>query len=390
MQNNTKKVCVATWYRSANYGTVLQCMALSKALESCGYDPYVPERMNYWSVRELSDFFRRAYRKFRERIKPTNSQVSLNKVAPEILDGYRKREERISRLIGNELQVYPIKTRKSFSKLSDDMYAFVTGSDQIWNPNYVSAPYLLSFVPDKKLKIAYSSSIGVTELPVNMKAMYKRYLSRFMAIGVREKSAEQLLSKLINVPVRTVLDPTFLLNRDKWRSISANADIPDNYKQMEGYIFCYFIGGKQDWKKDAEILAKKYGLPVVCCLSESFIVPENAHVFADAGVREFLWMIDHASIILTDSFHAVALALNHEKEFAVYKRFDDNDIASQNSRIFDLLNLFGAQARLVTDTQTVERIMEDKISYAKVNTLLEVKKQESLSFLLNALEGKVE
>lgn len=387
--NSINNVCIVTWYRSINYGTVVQCLALSKAVEGLGYQACVPERMNYWTVAEPSDFVRRFYRKIRNRIKLPNAQVARSAVASEILEGYRKREERINRLIDDELNVYRIKNRSSFRKLSDEMDAFVTGSDQIWNPNYVSSPYLLSFVHDNKLKIAYSSSIGVARLPKNLTPMYKRYLSRFLTIGVREKSAELLLRDIVDVPVCTVLDPSFLLNREEWRIIAAKAEIPNEYRQMKGFIFCYFIGGKQGWKKDAEALSEKYGIPVVCCLSESFIVPEKAHVFADAGVREFLWMIDHASIILTDSFHAVALSLNHEKEFVVYKRFNDTDKASQNSRIIDVLDMFGVRERLVTEARTAEQILEMKIAYAQVSGLMEREKQRSIAFLKRALEGKI-
>lgn len=382
-----KRVCIVTWYRSMNYGTVIQCLALSKTIDALGYSACVPERMNYWSVREAPDLFRRIYRKICRKIKPVNSQMPIHLIDPEIRHGYQRRKERIEQLIDSELEVYPIQNRRSFKQLSDDMYAFVTGSDQIWNPNYVSAPYMLDFVPENKLKIAYSSSVGVKELPQYMTGMYKRCLSRFATIGVREKSAEELLRRLVNVPVKTVLDPSFLLNGYEWRKIAQKAEILKDYKRMEGFIFCYFIGQKQSWKTDAQSLAKKYNLPVICCLSESFIVPEFGYIFADAGVREFLWLIDNASIILTDSFHAVALALNYNKEFVVYKRFDDCDKSSQNSRITDVLDMFDVRDRLAAEDHPAEQILERKIPYAKVNSLLEAQKEQSISYLKKALEG---
>jgi len=385
-QKSNKKVCIVTWYRSMNYGTVIQCMALAKTIEALGYTPYVPERMNYWSVRDLPDFFRRVHRKLREKAKPANAQVSRSQVASEILDGYRMRDDRINQLISSELNVYPIPGRSAFRKLSGDMYAFVTGSDQIWNPNYISSPLLLSFVPDDKRKIAYSSSIGVTELPRNLITMYKRYLSRFYTIGVREKSAEHLLRGLVDVPVCTVLDPSFLLSREDWRKISDKAEIPDEYSKLQDFVFCYFIGGKKDWQQDASVLSERYGLPVVCCLSESLIIPENANVFADAGVREFLWMIDHASFVMTDSFHAAALSLNYRKEFAVYKRFEDADTTSQNSRIIDVLNLFHVENRLITPERNVISVFEEKIPYSNVERILAEEIEKSMKFLTKSLE----
>ena len=36
-----KTVCVVTWYKSNNFGTCLQAVALVKALEEMGYNAYM-------------------------------------------------------------------------------------------------------------------------------------------------------------------------------------------------------------------------------------------------------------------------------------------------------------------------------------------------------------
>lgn len=382
-----KKVCIVTWYRSINYGTVIQCLALSKALEKMGYETYVPEHLRRFSLSDPGDIVRRLFRKLAHKIKPANAKVRPETVDSAIAQGYAIRTERLEKLIAEELRIYPMNGRKAFDRLCADMDAFVTGSDQIWNPHYIAAPFLLSFARETDLKIAYSSSIGVAQLPQHLKPMYRKYLSRFSAIGVREESARRILTDLLPLPVQTVLDPSFLLSREDWRHIAREAVIPDEYRQMQGYIFCYFIGDKEEWKKDAQLLSRRYQLPIVCCLSESYIVPQGCQVFAQAGVREFLWMIDHASMVLTDSFHAAALSLNHRKEFAVYKRFDDTDTASQNARIIDVLQLFKVQSRLVTAQRNAQAIFEEKIPYEKVGALLAAQIDNSLHFLRQALEG---
>jgi len=383
-----KKVCLVTWYWSPNYGTTLQCLALSKAVDRLGYEAYLPDRLGWFSLRDPADLVRRVKQKIRKRIETLKGKSRFSSLDAEVQQGYRLRQKRMYRLTDEEIRIYPIKGRSTFSVLCQDMHAFVTGSDQIWNPNYIAAPFLLSFARDEDLKIAYGSSIGVAEIPARLRPMYRRYLSRFSAIGVREKSAQRLVEGLVDVPVRTVLDPSFLLNGAQWHEISDRAEIPEAYRRLPGFIFCYFIGDKTGWQRDAEILSEEYGLPVICCLSESGIVPEVGQAFADAGAREFLWMVEHAAMVLTDSFHAVALSVNFRREFAVYKRFDDGDKASQNSRITDVLEVFGLQDRLVTDERTAEGIFQNAIQYDHVDGILAGKREDSLAFLKNALERK--
>ena len=37
---------------------------------------------------------------------------------------------------------------------------YVSGSDQVWNPNCIRNGFLPTFVPERKLKISYGASIG--------------------------------------------------------------------------------------------------------------------------------------------------------------------------------------------------------------------------------------
>lgn len=108
----------------------------------------------------------------------------------------------------------------------DELYAtppcydiYMTGSDQVWNPTqpYCLEPYFLTFVPKGKKKISYASSIGVTELLENEKQDFRRWLSSYDAISVREHQAKELLASFIEKPVVQVADPTFLLDSGFWK-----------------------------------------------------------------------------------------------------------------------------------------------------------------------------
>ena len=43
-----KKICLVTWAYSVNYGTCLQCYALSRFLGDLGYSVYIPTGFKYY------------------------------------------------------------------------------------------------------------------------------------------------------------------------------------------------------------------------------------------------------------------------------------------------------------------------------------------------------
>lgn len=74
----------------------------------------------------------------------------------------------------------------------------MTGSDQVWGPlldgGYDEA-YFLSFVKEGIRKVSYAGSFGRTEFSDIIIASYKRLLSKYDALTVRESSAVKLLEE---------------------------------------------------------------------------------------------------------------------------------------------------------------------------------------------------
>lgn len=384
-----KKIALITWYDSLNYGTCMQCIALSRYLKSKGYSVVVPSKYSYFTFKDPADFARRAIRKIYNKIYPVYQSVKFADLPDYIKTGYQKRKDNIEEVIKNELTIYRIKGNDSFKELNNTIDVFITGSDQIWNPNHISSTMLLNFVGDKKVKVAYASSFGVSKLPKRLKNSYKKYLSRFNNIGVREKSAVSIIDDLnIAVPIKQVLDPTLLLDSDDIVSIGNKAIIKNEIFDLNGFIFCYFIGSKLDWQKDVQILARDKGLEIVICLSESNIVPDFGHIYSEAGPYEFVWLINHATYIMTDSFHATAISMSLNKEFLVYKRFNDDDSISQNSRLYDLLSDYGLMNRMITSNNRIVNIIDNSIKYSSVNKKLESNRKTSEKFLLDSIEEK--
>lgn len=87
-------------------------------------------------------------------------------------------------------------------------YAFVCGSDQIWNPNWSTNcdKDFLTFAPIGK-RISYAASFGVEKIRSEKVQEYKKYISEIDYLSVRENSGAQLVSELTGKRAEIVLDP---------------------------------------------------------------------------------------------------------------------------------------------------------------------------------------
>lgn len=371
-----KNVFLVTWYDSINYGTVLQCYALAKFLREHNYNVYIPSTNKYYyglnhPIETLYNIFCKVIDKIAN-LKSKNFEF-------ETLYENRKRKNHYFAI--NKTKIYLINSKKDYRKIINECNYFISGSDQIWNPYYVRPPMLLSMAKKDSIKIAYGSSIGVLKIPKIFHSFYKKYIKQFDYIGIREKSSLNIINDISNINAQVVVDPTFLLTKDNWREISKK---PKEIVNKEEFIFCYFIGNAKSHEEEVNEFGSKNKLPIYCAMSENRISYYFGTSIADMGIEEFVWCILNAKYIITDSFHAIALSINFGKNFYVYKRFNDSDISSQNSRIYDLINCFNLNNNIETDENSLSNISH-KIDYKKVNDKLEKLRKESINFLFKAL-----
>ena len=91
-------------------------------------------------------------------------------------------------------------------------------------------------------------------------------------------------------------------------------------------------------------------------------------------VEEFLYLIDHAELVCTDSFHACVFSIIFGKQFVV--------VGNQErglTRIFSLLEMFGLQDRLVNNIDDIKKL--SKIDFVGVHALLQSYQDKSKEFL---------
>ncbi|MDE5753724.1 MAG: polysaccharide pyruvyl transferase family protein [Oscillospiraceae bacterium] len=343
---------IMTWLHNSNYGTVLQAYALQSYLRSCGY--------NITNI----DFNATAPEKVKNLIYCGNSlglflekfeMARTKKAADSAM--HKIKEERFQRFITDNFHLTEKIT--SYDQLADYSCSFDTyicGSDQIWSPNLLNPPYYLSFVDKDKKKIAYACSFGVSSIPGKKKQKIQIYLGRFSHISVREQEGKNIVKDLLGIEVCTTVDPVFLLDHCEWDSIASGRDVKDHY------AFAYFLTYNEDYIRIAKQAAKQLGIQLVLvpAVREEYRV--DAELVQNAGPAEWISLIKHADVVLTDSFHGCVFSLIYEKPLMIFRRFKDTSKNSQNSRIYTLVKQYGLKDNVVEsfDTAQLEKIMQYK------------------------------
>ena len=369
-------ITLVTWLGSGNFGTSLQSFALHRKLQDLGYSvtflPGCPKKFTIKNkIKYVLGLIGVDLSSIKRKIKGEKLTPKQRKLKRFIQDNYHLAEA--------------INSKRQLDRIVDNTDVFVTGSDQIWNTVYCFNPfYFLDFAKDKK-RIAYASSMGISDFPNEHKQAVKSLLSKFQHIGVREQTAAKAISSLLDRnDIRQVLDPTFLLDRKDWFAISEKADIEIDIQNK--YIFCYLIGNNSWYKEQLQDVVASTGIKKVIIVpaveNKDFSV-EGAIIYDAAGPFEFIKLIKEATFVCTDSFHATALSLNMEVPFVEFMRFSDDSKGSQNSRIYDILERYNLTYRIYNKT---DKRWADDIVYSAVSNQINNDRKASLDFLVESIE----
>ena len=359
-RNNKPKIGIIThYYNSQNYGGVLQSFALCNYLNSIGLSS---EQICYDSCSENS-------RLGTLMLKFKTFVSSLLKKSKKSISSASSVEFKTFRnSIPHTHFVYSAVTIK---KNSPEYEYLITGSDQVWNPQAICDAYLLSFGKGKKL--SYAASLACNELPSNTVSYYKKNLSKFSAISVREKSGQKLLEEL-GIDSTVCVDPVLLLSPNEWLS---NIETKNSFGD---YIFCYFLGNNQFAKRSVEIISKKMGLKTLSIFNDDYA--KHGSFVKTCGPLDFVNLIYNAKCVLTDSFHAVVFSSMFSKHFLCFER---SSTSKMNSRVVDYLSLLGGEELFAKNEnyQLVDSFDTSKTDYSFSN--IEKYVANSKAFLMENL-----
>lgn len=269
-----------------------------------------------------------------------------------------------------------IKKISSISQITDKDY-YVLGSDQVWNPTWYKYNdmkkdmFLLSFAASGK-KVCFAPSFGIDHLPEEWKMWFQKYLNDIPFISVREEAGAEIVKELTNKEAEVIIDPTMMLDDVDWRKIEK---CPKKADCSQPYILTYFLGGfSNKAKKDIEDYTTKYGLKLYDIMDK-----DNLGLYA-LGPDEFVYMIERASLVLTDSFHACVFSFLFNRPFVVYDRVGTEK--GMTSRIDTLLSKLDLQRKYV-GCMVENNLFE--CDFAEGHRRLKKERQKAEAFLRKSL-----
>jgi hypothetical protein len=266
--------------------------------------------------------------------------------------------------------------------------AYITGSDQVWNPriNNNDSSWFLTFAPPGKTRIAYAASFGVSQIPGRLLAEYSSWLGGIHSLSTREFEGQQIIEQLAGRHAEVVLDPTLLLDPEQWREIA----VP--FKFNRPYLLCYCMPVDKHVTRSIARAARQVstlmGWDAIWLGQREYmrLHPWRRGIY-NAGPAEFLGLLQDASLIVTNSYHGAALAIDFCKPFYVYANYGEENANRSNSRIATLLKTFRLEGRLLAARKDTPQKYDLNLDHQAVASILQEERRRAIDFLRAALEG---
>ena len=360
------KVAIITRHAVANYGSVLQAYATQKIIEELGYDS---EIINYVRKDEkginISDTMLQRNPKWNKSIV---TRIFYKILQTPIYAGtyYKFKHFRKNLLKESEKEYRDSKELKTYPRA--DVYC--TGSDQVWGQigtQEFDLNYFLDFAPKQVKCISVASSFGHDDISESLQYLLCDLFSKYSHITVRESNAMTQLEKL-GIKSQQVLDPTLLLPKEDWESISKIKNI------KTGYVLVYQLHNNKKLEKYADEFSKKTNKTLIRISVSLLYLFKSGKLAFMPSPQEFLGYIKNADYIITDSFHATVFSI------IFHKRFINILPNGTSKRITNLLQLFQLENRVV-DNYDDFSVIGKEIHYVEVDNILKEYREKSIGVL---------
>lgn len=363
-----KKVGIITCGKEPNYGACLQAFATLHAIKDMGYNA---ELMNYSFGAD----------KF---YSPFNQPTLKSSIIATLFYFPRKSQWLSFEKFRQQNMSYSSKRLyncSDFEEVKKDYSCFVTGSDQVWNPELgIDVNITLqSFIHDGDAirRISYASSFGSSSLKKKYIDLYTRELEKFSAISVREASGATLINKMLHRDIcSTVCDPVMLFDEHFWKKYMDNSKTP-----TDKYIVIYDMRHSSEVMNCARSLAKARGCKIIA-MSRVKLLKKGIQFVTNLSPSQFLSYMYNAEAVVTDSFHGTVFSILFHKEFYSFVSGNGVKIGERLLHLLDVLNL---KNRLYSK---FDKTMEfTPINYSSIDPIVSDFRDRSFNYLKKALNG---
>lgn len=373
----SKKIGVLTLINSINYGGTLQAIALNHILKKWGSEVEFIDYGNDWSVwnspiktiNDLQSYYKNLTPLVHVKIAFKAFLTLLSNVH---YFSKKKKYIRYKTYVRTHVKL----TQKCFQyedlKQLPDFDTYIVGSDQVWNSRIMNSDsvdyaYLLEFTYPGATKISYAASTGGIKTDAEILDIINSTKS-FSGISLREKSVCEQFNRLGRRDAISILDPTFLLDKDEWETYESKCQIPRDAI----IVYCLSYSEKMKAVLDEFITSGKKVIDISPIPIKHRAICRHITVMTPG---EFLYVIHNTQSILTDSFHGTVFSIIYHKQFIALLR------EGQEARVKDLLMELQLIERMDVATEKVVSSLDVPIDYSVVDRLLSNQRVKAFMYL---------
>jgi hypothetical protein len=370
------------WWSEDNYGQILQCYALQKYLRDAGHDAYLIR----YDAR--NDYVKSSLGiKLLKALNPVKLYKYILYQKKVIIN--RREKENYPRNFEVFRKKYLIQTEIIYKSYKELMHnppvadVYIVGSDQVWNPGYgldkskkCRDAFFLNFGLKKIKRMSYAASFGQETISDEFSHNITPLLSKFNYISVREKSGIDICHQCGIDNAEWVPDPTMLISPHAYRMLCNNEKV--RIANQKKYLFLYLLGNRYDFP-----IEKIYEWAVKQNLEVIYVTGNAQHDSYEkiyATIPEWLFGIDNAEYVITNSYHCCVFSLLFNKKFGVIS-LSGSDMGL-NDRFLSLFEFFSIEKRFVGDNFI---FMEKEINWSEIHKVFD--KLQASSKLKSILEG---
>lgn len=367
------KIGTVTFHCSANFGAVLQSIALVEKLREMGHDArildYRPEYRPSIYKPITVPLYKGSIKHFLYRIYSIPTSYKAKKEFLKFNKKHMKMWE----------QVYFLD--KDIENQLPELDVIITGSDQVWNPERLGAVdkvYFLAFGSKDIRRISYAPSFGTPKVDERYWDEISTYIKKLDAVSIREREGKDHIKELTGIEAEHVLDPVFLLKKERWVKF-----LDDKAIGCEPFLLLYARERSRLLSETARKIAREKGLKIVNISKIMMGLNKYDKNLFGIGPGHFLELFKKAEVVCTNSFHGTAFSIIFEKPFVVTPH------RTKNTRIESVLDILDLSAQQIRDVSQLNKISSDELIYYnvdRVSSLLNAERGKSINFLSDALK----
>ncbi len=301
------RIGILTLMHGYNYGGVLQCYGVKRALECQGHNVEVIDfhpRPGWRKARHIAGYLGSVGERLAVDL------ISAKKYGKQIHRSFQDFRR-------NRLNLSPpCNSTADLQRLMQRYDAMVVGSDQVWNLDWAIPEYFFSFANDYQGKLfSYAACFGHRKQSSEVLEAAGSWLTRFDAISVRNGMSQSIVKNASKRDSMIVADPTLLVSFD---DMVEAPELP-----FDDYILLYALSNARyhDAIDHLKAIATKKDLPIVAVQSDvlqNWDMSAADYCVKNPSVEQWLGLFQNACFVLTDSFHGTLFSIKNHVPFLNY------------------------------------------------------------------------